>query len=382
MALIKCPECGRQISDKAVSCPQCGYPVTSSTAQVAEAAPAGAPPPKPIIETPAPASAQVREPVLPDPLDVKAAEDVLKSAAIRPNGRWSESVSGKLRIEGSQVLLKKRKQDHLIFDLSSVSSLEHKGSKLLARTGETFFIIDFMVFGKEAQRRKELLAKVMGVQLPPKPPEINLKKVKKLIQAGVFVAALGAAAVFSIIDDKGTEDAGSAEEETTEQTTAEKESVGPSREEKLEMQMRAGTHGPLHEAAMIGDLGTVRRLLRQGTDVNERGEYGCTALFYAATACDQPDFVRFLLQSGAKVDIPGDGGDTPLMVAASTGCITVVKLLVSAGADVNAMNDGDETPLFGATAAMNYSGNRPVTAQWNPPAVVRFLKSKGAVEEP
>ena len=26
MALIKCPECGREISDKAFSCPGCGYP--------------------------------------------------------------------------------------------------------------------------------------------------------------------------------------------------------------------------------------------------------------------------------------------------------------------------------------------------------------------
>ena len=28
MALISCPECGREISDKAVSCPHCGYPLT------------------------------------------------------------------------------------------------------------------------------------------------------------------------------------------------------------------------------------------------------------------------------------------------------------------------------------------------------------------
>lgn len=27
MALISCPECGQQISDKAANCPQCGYPV-------------------------------------------------------------------------------------------------------------------------------------------------------------------------------------------------------------------------------------------------------------------------------------------------------------------------------------------------------------------
>lgn len=29
MALIRCPECGKQISSQAVSCPQCGCPITS-----------------------------------------------------------------------------------------------------------------------------------------------------------------------------------------------------------------------------------------------------------------------------------------------------------------------------------------------------------------
>ena len=27
MALIKCPECGKEISDKASRCPKCGYPI-------------------------------------------------------------------------------------------------------------------------------------------------------------------------------------------------------------------------------------------------------------------------------------------------------------------------------------------------------------------
>ena len=31
MSLIKCPECGKEISDKAVSCPQCGYPISNNT---------------------------------------------------------------------------------------------------------------------------------------------------------------------------------------------------------------------------------------------------------------------------------------------------------------------------------------------------------------
>ena len=31
MALIKCPECGREISDKAASCPNCGYPIMNAS---------------------------------------------------------------------------------------------------------------------------------------------------------------------------------------------------------------------------------------------------------------------------------------------------------------------------------------------------------------
>ena len=29
MALINCPECGKQISDQAKNCPDCGYPIYS-----------------------------------------------------------------------------------------------------------------------------------------------------------------------------------------------------------------------------------------------------------------------------------------------------------------------------------------------------------------
>lgn len=33
MALIKCPECGKEISDKANKCPECGYPVRQNTSK-------------------------------------------------------------------------------------------------------------------------------------------------------------------------------------------------------------------------------------------------------------------------------------------------------------------------------------------------------------
>lgn len=36
MALIKCPECGKMISDQASSCPECGYPVSKEKECVVE----------------------------------------------------------------------------------------------------------------------------------------------------------------------------------------------------------------------------------------------------------------------------------------------------------------------------------------------------------
>ena len=36
MALIRCPECNREISDKAAACPGCGYPLQDHTEEVSE----------------------------------------------------------------------------------------------------------------------------------------------------------------------------------------------------------------------------------------------------------------------------------------------------------------------------------------------------------
>ena len=43
MALINCPECGKQVSIEAQTCPGCGYPIAEKQAQTQTAPPAGAP---------------------------------------------------------------------------------------------------------------------------------------------------------------------------------------------------------------------------------------------------------------------------------------------------------------------------------------------------
>lgn len=52
MALIKCPECGKEISDQAQSCPNCGYPINNAQqppvadSQTSDTATTASPPPK------------------------------------------------------------------------------------------------------------------------------------------------------------------------------------------------------------------------------------------------------------------------------------------------------------------------------------------------
>jgi hypothetical protein len=41
MALIKCPECKNEISDKAIFCPRCGYPMTGHGNEAQRTAPIG-----------------------------------------------------------------------------------------------------------------------------------------------------------------------------------------------------------------------------------------------------------------------------------------------------------------------------------------------------
>lgn len=95
----------------------------------------------------------------------------------------------------------------------------------------------------------------------------------------------------------------------------------------------------LVEAARVGDFETALSLCGAGRDVNERDEWGGTALMYAVGACNEVA-VLALLQHGADVHIFDDQGRTALDYAIAFSCPdSIVKLLKQHGASTASSNE-------------------------------------------
>jgi ankyrin repeat protein len=111
---------------------------------------------------------------------------------------------------------------------------------------------------------------------------------------------------------------------------------------------------PLHWAARVDDLETVRLLLRAGANAQAVNRYGVTPLALAAIN-GNTSIVEALLGAGADASAALPEGETVLMTAARTGNPAVVTLLVEHGADVNAQESWlGETALMWA-AAQNHA---------------------------
>jgi len=110
------------------------------------------------------------------------------------------------------------------------------------------------------------------------------------------------------------------------------------------------TGDPLVEAAAAGDMATVRRLVRQGHDVNAAGPDGATALHWAVRAEDD-EAVAMLVAAGAKVSTANALGITPVYVAAAQGSVTIVRRLLDAGASVEATDPTGDTLLMATVRA-------------------------------
>ncbi len=98
----------------------------------------------------------------------------------------------------------------------------------------------------------------------------------------------------------------------------------------------------LIEAAEAGNIKNVKKLLKQGAEVDARDNYGWTALMRAAM-WGHLDVVKFLAELGADVNARDKLGWTALMRAAMWGHLDVAKFLVDNGADLSAMNNEGKT---------------------------------------
>jgi hypothetical protein len=115
---------------------------------------------------------------------------------------------------------------------------------------------------------------------------------------------------------------------------------------------------PLMQAAAMGKVAELRRLVERGNDVNASDETGWTALMFAAVSV-QRESVAMLLASGAQVDQRDNHGDTALLGVSAhrfgelSIATEIVALLLASGALASATNDLGESALMWAARAGN-----------------------------
>ncbi len=120
----------------------------------------------------------------------------------------------------------------------------------------------------------------------------------------------------------------------------------------------------LHRASCNGHIETVKYLVQSGAELDMQDKFGKTALHWASSY-GHIETVKFVVQSGAQLDIQDKFGRTALHKAIYNGYIETVKFLVQSGAKLD-IQDKD-----GWTALNNASLNGHIET-------VKFLVQSGA----
>ncbi|HKE21077.1 MAG TPA: ankyrin repeat domain-containing protein [Bryobacteraceae bacterium] len=99
------------------------------------------------------------------------------------------------------------------------------------------------------------------------------------------------------------------------------------------------------------DLTKVRLLVEKGAEVNAQSKAGNTVLLIASAQAGNLEILRYLFDHGAAIEqARNEIGETPLLRAAATGDLGMVKLLIEKGDDPKAVDAGGRTPLLRASA--------------------------------
>jgi len=111
--------------------------------------------------------------------------------------------------------------------------------------------------------------------------------------------------------------------------------------------------GPLHMAASLGDIDSIKALLKHGARVDDRNEGGETPLLIAAQRENGPAMIQELVAAGADIHALNNLGSNAVMLAAWQHHFDAVKLLVELGVFPCLINYGLETAIDEATSNLN-----------------------------
>ena len=120
----------------------------------------------------------------------------------------------------------------------------------------------------------------------------------------------------------------------------------------------------IYIAAAKGDIRRVKKLVKEGTNIDAKDKIGWTALLWA-TSMGQEDTAEYLIEKGASIDVKTDDGDTLLHRAALVGAARLVKRFVARNIEVDANGVDGLTPLHCAVS----QGHKDIA---------EFLLTKGA----
>ncbi|MEO5970653.1 MAG: ankyrin repeat domain-containing protein [Bdellovibrionia bacterium] len=115
-----------------------------------------------------------------------------------------------------------------------------------------------------------------------------------------------------------------------------------------EHQMHAN-FSPEPEAIIRSDLGTIKKWIASGVNLEKRNNEGRSALNLAVSA-GNTNAVKVLLNANVDRNLPDYEKRTPLNEASLKGIPIIVKLLLDAGAAKEAADRDGATPLFNASA--------------------------------